>query len=341
MSRRSVSGPQSDSSADEKGPARFLAGDVVDGRYAIIRLIGTGGMGEVYEAEDRRSLRRVALKTVLPRLGRSETAIRRFVREIHLSRKIVHPNVMQIYDVFEITQMGGDRSVPCMVMELLDGETLADHLQEKGPLPLPEALSVALQMASGLAAAHRAGVVHRDLKPDNVFLVTGEDGLRAVLTDFGVARPTIPVKEQKLDSLTATNVIVGTPTYMAPEQLELEEATAASDIYTLGLVIYEMLTGTLPFEAEAPLQMVFKRVTDDPEPLRTHLPDVDSHLEATILRCLEREPGERFANAREVVKALRGGEASGTDPDDAMPRWIWIAGAVLTAAAILLLLLVG
>jgi serine/threonine-protein kinase len=190
-------------------------------------------------------------------------------------------------------------------MEYLKGETLADVLCDDRLISPEEARGLVIQMARALSAAHQADVVHRDLKPDNIFLVSREGGgsPRVVLTDFGVARPNSPEQE---DSFTATDVIVGTPTYMAPEQLELEEALPASDIYTLGLVIYQMLTGKFPFEGETAIQVVFMRVQDDPIPPRRFLPELDDVWDHLILRCLERDPKDRIADAREIVTILEG-----------------------------------
>ena len=184
---------------------------------------------------------------------------------------------------------------------------------------LQEARGLVIQMARALSAAHRAEVVHRDLKPDNVFLVNHGDQTRVVLTDFGVARPNT-VEE---DSFTATDVIVGTPTYMAPEQLELEEALPASDIYTLGLVVYQMITGRFPFEADTAIQVVFMRVQQDPVPPRHHMPELDESWEALIMRCLERDPKERISDAEQIATLLEGrnGEAPGLGPKERRKRY--------------------
>lgn len=290
---------------------RLKSGEVLRDRYRIVRLIGRGGMGEVYEAVDLETDGPVAVKTVISKLLGSVKVIARFRREIELSRRISHPNVLHIYDVFELPPRtddpeGTQADSPCMVMEYLEGETLADRLGDGRRVPPGEARGLVIQMAEALAAAHRADVVHRDLKPDNIFLVPQGDGAtRVVLTDFGVARPNSPDQE---DSFTATDVIVGTPTYMAPEQLELEEALPASDIYTLGLVIYEMLTGKFPFEGETAIQVVFMRVQEDPIPPRHFMPELDDVWDHLILRCLERDPAERICNAGEVVTILEGGK---------------------------------
>ncbi len=294
----------------------FAAGDVIDGRYRIVRRVGKGGMGEVYEAEDLEAERRVALKTVLPELLSNTKTLTRFQREIEFSQRVSHPNVLKIHGVFQTHRVvdvegrGREQLVaPCLLMELLLGETVADLLQAGRTLTPEEARPLACQMAAGLAAAHRAGVIHRDLKPDNIFLVPQEGGTRVVLTDFGVARER-DNKVTREESLTASNVILGTAEYMAPEQLELEEASPASDIYTLGLVLFEMLTGRQPFEAETPLKVVFKRVQEDPPSPRRYLPDLDPSWEQVILRCLQRKKEDRFPTADGIIELLDGGDSA-------------------------------
>ncbi len=311
----------------------FPPGWSINGRYRVVRLVGKGGMGEVYEAEDSEAGRRVAVKTVLPELLGNRKILQRFERESELSRRIRHPGVMRIFEVLTTSRPGGSESVPCMVMELLDGETLADRLIDGRLVEPGEAVDLACQMAAALTAAHRAGVVHRDLKPDNVFLVPEDGGTRVVLTDLGVAlRATAPPKDE---SLTASNVLLGTPDYMAPEQLELEKATPASDIYTLGLVLFEMLTGKPPFEAETALKTVFKRMEEEPPSPREVLPDLDPRWETVILRCLARRPEDRFKEAQDVIRVLDGDRSKWLQPTpgDRLRRLApWLLAAALAAA---------
>ncbi len=287
----------------------FSSGDVIDGRYRVVRLVGTGGMGEVYEAEGLEAGERVAIKSVLPDLRGNRKIMARFEREAELSRLISHSSVLRIFEVLKTSIPGDDGSdpEPCMVMELLTGETLADRLIDRRTVEPEAAVPMACQMASGLTAAHRAGVVHRDLKPDNVFLVPEGEETRVVLTDFGVAkRSAAPSRDE---ALTASNVLLGTPDYMAPEQLDLDKATPASDIYALGLVMFEMLTGKRPFEADTALKMVFKRVEEEPPSPRIHLPDLDPRWEEVILRCLARNPEDRYAEAQDLIRVLEGDDS--------------------------------
>ncbi len=315
----------------------FSPGDEIEGRYRIVRLIGTGGMGEVYEAEDLETgegpSKRVAIKTVLPELLGNYKILARFEREAELSRRISHPSVLRIFEVVKTRRPGSEDPVPCMVMELLEGETVADRLIDGRTVEPDEGVALACQMAAGLTAAHRAGVVHRDLKPDNVFLVPEEVGTRVVLTDFGVARrSTAPPKDE---SLTASNVLLGTPDYMAPELLELEDATPASDLYSMGLVMFEMLTGKPPFVADTALKMVFKRVKEEPPSPRIHLPDLDRRWEEVILRCLARKPEDRYAEAQEVIRGLAGDRAQWLlpTPVERLKKLIpWLVAAVVAIA---------
>jgi serine/threonine protein kinase len=319
----------------------FEAGDLIRDRYRVVRRVGRGGTGEVYEAEDTATGATVALKTVQPELVGSTKVVQRFERECRFSQRISHPNVLRISHVFQVPipegrfeiSTGEALEVPCMVMEYLEGETLADRLGRGERIPQEEAKPLVCQMAAALAAAHRAGVVHRDLKPDNMFLVPAADGTRVVLTDFGVARHAAPSQEE---SLTASNVLLGTPTYMAPEQLELEEAMPASDLYTLGLVMFEMVAGRPPFEAETAIKTVFKRVQEDAPSPREVVPDLDRRWEEVILRCLERQPEDRYSDAQEIIRALDGDDSPYlvAERHDLRKILLWVAVAAVVIAAV-------
>ena len=292
-------------SSDQPDPM-FAPGDVVLERFRIVRLLGAGGMGEVYEAEDTLKGDTVALKIVLPELLGSDKTLARFEREVEWTRRISHPNVIGIRELLKVPPRDGDggKPTPLLVMEYLEGISLADHLQQHGRFSGDEAKALVRQMAEALGAAHQAGIVHRDLKPDNVILVPGETAAhRVVLTDFGVARKG-DVRGLREDSLTASNVILGTPEYMAPEMLELEEANRASDFYSLGLVYYEMVTGERPFQGERPLQSLFERVRRPAPSPRKVVPDLDRASDRVILRCLERRPEDRYPSARELIRDL-------------------------------------
>lgn len=325
------------------GDDLFVPDELVGKRYVVRRLVGKGGMGEVYEAEDRRTGKCVALKTVKPELMGNSKILRRFEREIEFSRRIDHHNVLEIFDVFQTPidkelNIYGNRlpvrdEVPCMVMEFLEGETVADRLVAGHQFTPEETLPIVCQVAAALSAAHAAEIVHRDLKPDNMFLVREQDGdIRVVLTDFGVAREAGAGSGSRDDALTASNVVIGTPEYMAPEQLELEAAMPASDIYTLGLVAFEMLTGKPAFQADSPIKMVFMRVQEDAPSPREHVPDLPSVWEDVVLRCLERDPQQRYADAADLIVALDGDDSRWLRSEHrggGVPAWVWITGVLL------------
>lgn len=301
------------------GPVTFSPGELVADRYRIVRFIGQGGMGEVYEADDLELRQRLALKTVRPEIARDQQAIERFKREIRIARKVTHPNVCRIFDLDHHRRAPSGHEITFLTMELLPGETLAERLRRTGRMSTVEALPLARQITAGLAAAHAAGIVHRDLKADNIILVLSQDGqqtTRAVVTDFGLAH--VGAAADHLTELsTAIEGVAGTPAYMAPEQVEGGRVTAASDIYSLGIVLYEIVTGALPFVGDSPLSTAVKRLKEVPPSPRSLVPGLDSRWDTAIMRCLERDPADRFASAGDVVKAL-GGEA--VTPRRRLPR---------------------
>jgi serine/threonine protein kinase len=287
---------------------RFQSGELLAGRFKIVRFIAAGGMGEVYEAEDLELREHVAVKTILPGILREPTAASRFKREIHLARRVTHPNVCRIFDLFRHAPDQGDEETLFVSMELLNGKTLAEQLETNGRITMQEALPLVTQMASALSAAHDVGIVHRDFKPGNVVLVPAKQetqNVRVVVTDFGLAsRSLSSVVDFSTTTLTTENDLSGTPAYMAPEQIEGHPATPASDIYALGLVIYEMVTGQRPFHGDNPRSAALKRLSVAPPPPRVLVPELTSVWERVILRCLEREPAKRFTEAHDVSVAL-------------------------------------
>ncbi len=314
------------------------AGELLSERFRILRFLARGGMGEVYAAEDMELRARVALKTIRPELLEDDRILERFKREVHLAKQVTHPNVCRIFDLFRhpasrASETGGPgRSLVFVVMELLEGETLAERLRRGPRMSAVEALPIALQMASALGAAHDAGVLHRDFKPGNVVLVPTSKGIRAVVTDFGLALGTtagtgVPTM------LTEPGQWFGTPAYLSPEQVENKPLTPASDVYSLGLVFYEMVTGAQPFADAPPLAMAVQRLQADPVRPRELLPDLDRHWEQVILRCLQREPNHRFQNGGEVARALRG-EIEVSSRKRQVAGWLAaiVAGIVAVAA---------
>ncbi len=286
------------------------------GRFEVIELLGTGATGEVYAAEDSELGERVALKLLRPELTAEEALLLRFKREIHLARQVTHPNVCRLYDLVLAAPPRGRREgdpegLVLVSMELLAGESLEQRLARSGPMAADEALAVARQMAAGLDAAHRARVVHRDFKSGNVMLVPEEGELRAVVTDFGLARGEGSGDPGKLslegaETLTQMGSVLGSPAYMAPEQVRGEVATAASDLYAFGVVLYEMMTGHLPFEGGGAFQTALRRLNEEPKPPSVWRPDLDPRWERAILACLAREPADRPSSAEAVARSLDG-----------------------------------
>jgi serine/threonine protein kinase len=265
---------------EPQAPERsFAPGNVVAGRYRIIRLLGSGGMGEVFEAEDQELHGHVALKIIRPEIASNPRILLRFKREIQLARRVTHPSVCRIYDVsHHLSQSDAgiaDRRITFVSMELLHGETLAERLRRSGRFTTAEALPIIRQLAAGLAAAHEASIVHRDLKSANVMLVPGLAGQqpRVVITDFGLAQQSDAEANGELAHLTDTGVLIGTPHYMAPEQIEEGAISPATYIYALGVVMYEAVTGRLPFSGTTPMSVAVSRLSTSAPSPRMLVPD--------------------------------------------------------------------
>jgi eukaryotic-like serine/threonine-protein kinase len=311
----------------------LVEGQVLAGRFQILRYIAGGGMGEVYEADDIELHERVAIKTIRPDILNQFGAVARFKREVHIARKVTHSNVCRIYDLFR-HKTGDSNTAPetlFVSMELLYGETLSERLNKSGKMRTEEALPLICQMAAALAAAHSAGVVHRDFKPGNVMLVNASGEERAVVTDFGLALQQLQSEESH--SLSTGPGLLGTPTYMAPEQLEGRPATSSSDIYALGLVIYEMVTGVRPFQGDTPMSAAMKRLSEPPSRPRKFEPNLNPLWESVILRCLERDPAKRFFRADDIGKLLAQEQATASVWSARKPR-----GMSLIAVATLIVL---
>ncbi|HXJ95463.1 MAG TPA: tetratricopeptide repeat protein [Terriglobia bacterium] len=284
----------------------FDTNEVLSGRFRIVRFVGRGGMGEVYEAEDLDLGRIIALKAIRPEIAADDRAIARFKQEIRLSLKVNHPNVCRTFDIERHTTAPGSEGFPeevtYLTMQLLPGETLAERLRRTGRMSTDEALPIVNDIVDGLQAAHSAGIVHGDLKSSNVILVPSDAGtLSAVVTDFGLARLSSAPGDESSGAIGGT----GTPAYMAPEQVERGRITPAADIYSLGVVMFEMVTGTLPFVADTPTLIANQRLQANAPPPRSIVSDLDRRWEAAILRCLQRSPLDRFATPADVALALR------------------------------------
>jgi serine/threonine-protein kinase len=317
--------------SDSLHQARFLPGMMLHDRYRIVGLLGKGGMGEVYRADDMRLGQAVALK-FLPEVLRSNPArLEMFFEEVRLARQVSHPHVCRVYDVGEID------GAPFLTMEYIDGEDLASLLRRIGRLPQERAVQVARQICSGLAAIHDKGILHRDLKPANVML----DGRGAArITDFGLAVLAGGVAADMLRS--------GTPAYMAPEQLGGEEPTVRSDVYALGLVLYELFTGRGAFEADSIEELTRQRRETRPDP-SSQVQNLDPIVERVLLRCLENDPRDRPGSALAVAAALPGGDplaaalAAGETPSPEMVAAAGEPGAIrpVAGAACLAAILIG
>jgi Protein kinase domain len=325
--------PLSHSSFSSVGyQGHYVAGTTLADRYRIVALLGKGGMGEVYRAEDLRLTQTVALKFLPEAMLRDETARSRFHQEVRLAREIAHPNVCRVFDIGEV-----DGRL-FLTMEYVDGEDLASLLRRIGQLPQSKGLDIARQMCAGLAAAHDHGVLHRDLKPGNIML----DGRgRVRITDFGLAALG--------ENLAGEELRAGTPAYMAPEQLAGTELTARSDIYSLGLVLYEIFTGKKAFEAATLPELIRLRDHSTPTSISSIVRDIDPLVERVILRCLEKDPAKRPATALQVAAALPGGDplaaalAAGETPS---PEMVAAAGEkeglrLATAWSLLFAVIVG
>jgi hypothetical protein len=307
--------------------SRFLPGDVLAGRYRVVGLLGRGGMGEVFRADDLKLKQPVALKFLPESLPNDGAALARFYQEVSVARQVSHRHVCRVYDVAEA------EGAHFISMEYVRGESLSSLLKRIGRLPGDKAVETARQLCAGLAAVHDAGVLHRDLKPANVMLDERGD---VRITDFGIAA--------LADDARGAGALVGTPAYMSPEQLDGRELTARSDIYSLGLVLYELFTGKRAFEASSPRELLRLRRSDtQPSSPSGHVKDLDPSVERVIFRCLERDPERRPVSALQVAAALPGGDplaaalAAGETPSPEMVAAAPKEGALSPAVAVSLL----
>ncbi|PWU08116.1 MAG: hypothetical protein C5B51_08425 [Terriglobia bacterium] len=286
---RVTSLPLSSSQAADEG--RFVPGTLLGGRYRIIALLGRGGMGEVYRATDLTLGQSVALKFLPAGAARDQRLLERFHGEVRIARQVSHPNVCRVYDIGEV------EGVPFLSMEYVDGEDLASLLLRIGRLPADKALDTARKVCAGLAAAHDRGIIHRDLKPANIMMnKRGE----AIIMDFGLA-----ALASELAGPEARN---GTPAYMAPEQLKGAEVTPRSDIYALGLVLYELFTGKRPYDGNTLQKLLDQQEAAQLTSMTSIAADIDPGVERAIRRCLDPDPAKRPATALAVAASLPGGD---------------------------------
>lgn len=308
------------------------AGSDFGTRYRIVSLLGQGAMGRVYKAFDKDLERAVAIKVVRPGMMAEADALKRFKQELLLASKVSHKNILRIHDLGEV----GD--IKFISMAYVEGSDLNKIIQQNPKMPFERILSFAEQLADALAAAHAEGVIHRDLKPQNI-LVAADDHL--YVSDFGLAKSF----EEDAVGMTRTGVFLGTPLYMSPEQVEGKPADQRSDLYSYGLILYEMVTGAVPFSGDSTFKVMYDRLKTKPKSPRLQNPEIPAWFDRVIMRCLEKQPETRYQNANEILADLRSSRAPSathsiqiTLPRFSDRSWAWWAGWAGGAVALLALL---
>jgi tRNA A-37 threonylcarbamoyl transferase component Bud32 len=301
MSSTRRTGPTA--SPGDASAALDLAGRTL-GDYRILRRIGQGGMGQVYLAEQRSLKRNVALKILRAELAAAPASLQRFKAEAEAVAKVTHANIVQVY------AYGEAEGFPYIALEYVEGRNLKEFVARKGPPKLPIALSIIRQIAAGLKRASEAGIIHRDVKPENI-LLTAKGGVK--VADFGLSRNLIG--EQQPLNLTQSGVIMGTPLYMSPEQVQGKPLDSRTDVYSLGVTCYYMLAGKPPFDGATPFDVAMKHARDEPPPLAAVCPDLPEALCAIVHKMMAKDPAERYQSAREILRdlaRLRSGGAGST-----------------------------
>src|SRR5438105_7684372 len=274
--------------------ADLATGTMVDGRYKVVGRLGTGGMADVFLAEDQQLGRKVALKLLHRRFAEDPDFVERFRREAQAAAGLQHPNVVGVYD------RGTYDDTYYIAMEYLPGRTLKQLVRQEAPLDPVRAIDIAIQILKASRFAHRRGVIHRDLKPHDVIV---DDADHAKVTDFGIARA-------GASDMTETGSIMGTAQYLSPEQAQGHAVSAGSDLYSIGVVLYEMLTGRVPFDAESAVTIALKHVSEAPPPMTALNPAVPGELEQVVMWALNKNPVDRPANADQFITALEQARSS-------------------------------
>ena len=307
----------------QRGVAAIVlpAGLEIGHRYRVKSLLGMGGMGAVYLVHDKGLDRDVALKLIRSDIAEDADALERFKREIQLSSRVTHPNVLRVFD------LGESDGIQFLTMQFVDGRDLSTILKKQGKLPTDRLLRVFRQTAEGLKAAHDQGVIHRDLKPQNIML-DGSD--RVYVTDFGMA------KSSEQSGMTQTGAVIGTPFYMSPEQVKGESVGPQSDIFSLGVILYQMATGTVPFGGATPFEVMITRIQRPPKPVRELNPELPVYLQKIIERCLTVDPKLRYQNVQEILEDLDAESFHTSIRYQTMSRrWTKPAAAAIVAAGVL------
>ena len=298
-----------------------LINTLFDGRYRIVRRLGSGGMANVYLAEDEELGRMVAIKILNDRHASDDSFVERFRREAKNAAGLSHPNIVSIYD------RGEAEGTYYIAMEYLEGRSLKDRIVAEGPLPIPAAIDATRQILHALGFAHRGGVVHRDVKPHNVLLSPDASERRYKVTDFGISRTSA-------SQMTEAGSIVGTAQYLSPEQARGAPVDQRSDIYSVGIVLYELLTGKLPFTGETPLEIAMKHLSEIPKPPSALRPEVSPDLDMVVLRALAKDPADRFESADEMDRELaRVASGAAVTSETADAATAVLAGAGLAESA--------
>ena len=267
----------------------LTTGSTFAGRYQIIEELGKGGMGRVYKVFDKETKEKIALKLIKPEIATDKKTIERFRNELTSARKIVQKNVCRMYD------LGKEKSIHFITMEYIPGQDLRGLIRQTGQLTIGKAISIAKQICDGLEEAHSLGIVHRDLKPNNIMI---DRGGNARIMDFGIARAV------KGKSITGPGVMIGTPQYMSPEQVEGKDVDLRSDIYSLSIILYEMLTDRVPFEGDTPLTVGVKQKTETPKAPKDFNERIPDDLNRLILKCLEKDRDNRYQSPGELRSEL-------------------------------------